>query len=204
MGKLSQDISALIRESRGLDVAKNSANSWFKNTSSSNGDKSIESTSGPFRSGKIYVFRYESPKTMDKLEWWDRNPIVLSLGTHDGKDIGINLNLIPYARKLQLLDKIYEQYLPKIERMIERGKGDASTEDGLADFTYDKLKPFLEKTGFGAAVRIYITGLRVNTKVISFSKWKNLALLDLNDIAGGDINQAYSQIGKYIKKKKNK
>lgn len=201
MGKLSQDISALIRESRGLDVAKNSANSWFKNTSLSTGDKSVESTSSIFKSGKIYIFRYESPKTKDKLEWWDRNPMVLSLGRFEGKDIGINLNLIPYSRKLQLLDRIYEQYLPKIERMIERGKGDASTEDGIADFTFEKLKPFLEQTGFGAAVRLYVTGLRSNTKVISFSKWKNIALIDLNDIAGADINTAYSQIGKYIKKK---
>lgn len=202
MGKLSQDINALIRESRGLDVAKNSANSWFNKTSQSNGDKSVESTSAIFRAGKIYIFRYENPKTATKLEWWDRNPVVLSLGHFEGKDIGINLNLIPYGRKIQLLDKIYEQYLPKIERMIERGKGDASTEDGIADLTYDKLKPFLEKTGFGAAVRLYVTGLRSNTKVISFSKWKKVALIDLNDISGGDINQAYSQIGKYIKKHK--
>jgi hypothetical protein len=204
VGKLSQDINALIRESRGLDVAKNSANSWFDKTSQSTGDKSVESTSAIFRAGKIYIFRYESPKTEDKLEWWDRNPVVLSLGHQGGKDIGINLNLIPYARKLQLLDKIYEQYLPKIERMIARGKGDASSEDGIADLTYDKLKPFLEKTGFGAAVRMYITGLRTNSKVISYSKWKNLALIDLNDISGADINKAYSNIGKYIKKKKNK
>lgn len=201
MGKLSQDINALIRESRGLDVAKNSVNSWFKNTSQSTGDKSVESTSSIFRAGKIYIFRYENPKTGDKLEWWDRNPVVLSLGHKDGKDIGINLNLLPYSRKIQLLDKIYEQYLPKIERMIERGKGDATTEDGIADLTYEKLKPFLEKTGFGAAVRMYITGLRTNSKVISFTKWKNLALIDLNDIARGDINMAYSKLSKYIKKK---
>lgn len=201
MGKLSSEIKALITESRGLDIAKKESNRWYEKAATSSGDSSVESSSAPFRPGKIYIFRYENPKTKATLKWWDRNPVVLSLGQHDGKDIGINLNLIPYARKLQLLDKIYEQYLPMIESMIERGEGDASSESGIPALRYEMIKPFLDKTGFGAAVRMYITGLRKNTNVVSYSKWNKVALIDLNDISGATINQAYAKIGKYIKKK---
>ncbi len=201
MGKLSQEINSLIKESRGLDIAKKESNKWYKNTASSTGDSSVESSAAPFRPGKIYIFRYDNPKTKKTLEWWDRNPVVLSLGQHSGKDIGINLNLIPHARKLQLLDKIYEQYLPKIERMIVSGKGDATSESGIIELNYDKIKPFLEKTGFASAVRTYVTGIRRNTQVVSYSKWNRVALIDLADIKGISINKVYSRIGKYINNK---
>ena len=202
MGKLSKEISALVTESRGLDIAKKESIEWYKKTASSSGDSSVENYNGPFKPGKIYIFRYENPKTKDTLEWWDRNPVVLSLGQHDGKDIGINLNLIPYARKIQLLDKIYDQYESRIDTMVKRGRGDASSEQGIPSFTYERVKPFLEKTGFGAAVRTYIIGLRKNSRVVSYFKWNRVALIDLNDIKGATINKAYSKIGKYIKKHK--
>lgn len=202
MGKLSQEIKSLVIESRGLDIAKNDSIKWYKTTANSAKDTSVKTNNGPFKPGKIYIFRYENPKTKDSLEWWDRNPVVLSLGQHDGKDIGINLNLIPYARKIQLLDKIYDQYDTRIDTMIERGKGNANAETGIPSLTYERIKPFLEKTGFAAAVRTYFIGLRKNTHVVSYSKWNRVALIDLHDIKGATINKAYSKISKYIKKNK--
>jgi hypothetical protein len=51
---------------------------------------------GPFEPGKIYVFEYKKPKHIDRIAWFDANPVVLALDPTDfGNDCGINLNLLP-------------------------------------------------------------------------------------------------------------
>lgn len=202
MGILKQQIDSLIKECRGLDIAKKDSFNWYKKVAMSNGDTSVTTVSGPFVPGKIYIFRYENPVTIHKLKWWDKNPLVLSLGRIDGKDIGINLNLLPYKFKIYLLDSIYEHYSSKIESNIKRGKGDAAIEPNLPQFNYDKIKFFLKKNGFNFAIRCYITSLRKNTRVISFSKWNKVALIDINNFSNIDVNKVYSEFYKYIKNKK--
>lgn len=199
MGKLADEIRVLVKGYKSLDLAKQDTEKWFRKALSSASDKSVNRTSEAFKPGKIYVFRYED--TITENEWWDLHPVVLSLGRKDGKDIGINLNLIPHANKQQLLDKIYTFYKTKIDDKIEKAHGNSISESFIASFNYDAMKPFLEKTGFAAAVRTYATGNRKNSAVISYSEWRKVALLDLAQIKGASINVAYKKYRKYIKNK---
>ena len=108
MGQLSDEVKNFVQNARGLDNARMAADEWYKTVGKSSGDKSIQSTSGPFQPGKIYIFRYEHPVTMERLEQWDANPVVLSLGRVDGNDVGINLNYLPQKVKLQAVSDLVE------------------------------------------------------------------------------------------------
>lgn len=200
MGDLLNEINGLINSMKGLDVTRQNTLTWYKKTLNSTADKSIVRTSGVFQPGKIYIFRYETPITED-IKMWDLNPVVLSLGRDDGKDIGINLNLIPYSTKVKLLDKIYTMYKSKIDDKIRIGGGNALSEGYIAELNYIALRHFIETSGMSGAIRTYYTNLRKNTAVISFSDWKRIALLDIVQIKGGTINKVYSQFRKAGKKK---
>lgn len=201
MGILSNEISGLIKSMKGLDLTKQNIFQWFKKTSDSIGDKSIVKTSGIFQPGKIYIFRYETPVT-EGLESWDLNPVVLSLGTHDGKDIGINLNLMPQTIKVSLMDKIRTVYGNRIDAIIKAGGGNALSESSIPELNYNTVKGFLESSGFGGSIRTYHTNLRKNTRVVSYADWNKVALLDVVQIKGDTINKVHGKFIKSAKKKK--
>lgn len=192
MGKIKDDVNKLVKELRGKDVAIQNTRKWFKNTKASAGDTSVKSTSSPFKPGKIYVFRYEKPK--DNTRLWDRNPVVLSLGTSDGLDVGINLNFLPYAKRLDLLDRVYEQYKSITDAHIKSGGTDAVSQKAIVQMTYENVNRFLEKSGYMSAFRRYVTNKRKNTAIIGYSMWNRAVLLEISDISSGDINKAYSKL----------
>lgn len=186
MGKLKTEISQLIKKSRGLNQARIDTNKWF-NTSNS-----VVNTQELFKPGKIYVFRYEHPINKERL--WDMNPTVLSLGRTEGLDIGLNLNFLTYNQRVALLDRVYEQYYEHIKRSVERSGGNPLRQEQIISMNYDNIKRFLSKTNYHKACRRYINNKRKNTKVISYSDWVRMAIINKSDFNNGDINQAHSKI----------
>jgi len=77
MGKINKDIKDLSKEAGGKVKARKSAEKWFANASKSVKDHTVSKHSKPFKTGMIHVFRYEKPKHMKTLPWWDMNPVVL-------------------------------------------------------------------------------------------------------------------------------
>lgn len=205
MSKLSIEVKNFIQNARGLDNARVAANEWFKTVGKSAGDKSIQSYSGPFQPGKIYIFRYEHPVTEEKLERWDANPVVLSLGRVNGLDVGINLNYLPQKAKLSLLDKIYDSYGTKIEDAEAKNPGVAKDQGFILSMNQAQLERFVGNMGINYAIKRYVTNLRKHSKVVSAEGWKYLPLLNLAQFKpDGNVNKVDSGYGKYINKKKKK
>ena len=202
MAKLSDEVKNFVQNARGLDNARIAADEWYRTVGKSSGDKSIQSYGGPFQPGKIYIFRYEHPVTMERLDQWDANPVVLSLGRADGNDVGINLNYLPQKVKLQVLDKIYKNFLPKIQEQEAKAPGQAKKQKPILSFNADTILAFLNKAGLGYAIKRYVTNLRKSTKVVSAEGWKYVPLLNLAQIKKTDIRKVQSGYSKYINKKK--
>jgi hypothetical protein len=202
MATLSQEVKNFVQNARGLDNAKTAANQWYKTVGKSKGDTSIQSYAGPFQPGKIYIFRYQDPVTKERLEQWDANPVVLSLGTVDGNDIGVNLNYLPQDIKLRVLDKIYKSFGSKIEEQESKKPGQAKAQKPILSFNEKTIMKFLNTAGLGYAIKRYVTNLRQSTKVVSAEGWVYIPLLNLAQFKKTDIRKAQSGYSKYINKKK--
>jgi len=202
MGKFSDEVKNFIQNARGLDNARIAADEWYRTVGKSNGDKAIQSYSGPFQPGKIYIFRYEHPKTMERLEQWDANPVVISLGRVDGLDLGININYLPQNVKLRVIDKIYKNFQSKIEEQETKKPAQAKKQKPIISFNEDTIIKFISDAGLGYAIKRYVTNLRKGTKVVSAEGWKYVPLLNLAQIKKTDIRKVQSGYSKYINKKK--
>jgi hypothetical protein len=202
MAKLSDEVKNFVKNARGLDNARSAADEWFKTVGKSSGDKSIQSYGGPFQPGKIYIFRYENPVTKERLKQWDANPVVLSLGTVDGVDVGVNLNYLPQNVKLRVLDNIYKNFESKIDEQVAKAPGEAKKQKAILSFDANTIQSFLDKAGLGYAIKRYVTNLRKSTKVVSAEGWKYVPLLNLVQIKKTDIRKVQSGYSKYINKKK--
>lgn len=162
------------------------------------------------RNGKIYIFQYD-PKTADMLDFYDKNPVVLSLGQKKVKDgvldLGVNLNFLPLRFKLSLLEQV-EQDLnsKKIEKKIKKSKTvNTKSQSPLFHITYDWCKKFLAHIGYEFALRSYYRERRTGCVETAYEEWENISLLNIVDMEKLNINQVKALFEKYyqtIKKKK--
>ena len=86
MGQIKKDIKQLTKDAGGKTRARRNAEDWFFKSSKSIRENSVSNHARPFKTGMIHVFRYDKPKHMEKLPWWDSNPVVLAL---DPTEFGI-------------------------------------------------------------------------------------------------------------------
>lgn len=183
MSILKDEIKELYKMHGGEKKAMDEAEAWFISASKKLRDNTVVGTMKPFKPGMIYVFRYIKPKLMEELPWWDKNPVVLALDPTDAKnDLGINLNLLPFKIRIELLDAIYTKMKPFIQSQ-KAGKAaeNARIQGPMPNFTYEGAKKFLEKHGYEFAIRQYIPKLKSNQKVVAYEKWAYLAICNLLD-----------------------
>jgi hypothetical protein len=193
MGKVKTEVQALVTKLKSKNAAVADTKRWFTSARNSSGDSSVRRDNGVFKPGKIYVFRYEKP-IKDKM--WDRNPVVLSLGRVGGYDVGINLNHLDYNKRLDLLDRVYSQFEKSIERSIKTSGGDALSQNIITSMQYENIQRFIESSGYLKAFRRYITNKRTHSTIVGYTQWNRIALLDIIDIQGGDVNKAYDKTNK--------
>jgi len=202
MGKIKQDIKELIKEHGSKSKAMSNSRSWFDKSSAAMRDNSVAFTRDPFKPGMIYVFRYDKPKHMETLPWWDKNPVVLALDqTEQGNDCGINLNLLPVDVKEDMLDLIYERMKGLIKSATSGNKSNNAKVQSSIAFDYKSAKKFLDKYGLGFAIRQYIPNLKQKQKVVSYENWAKIALCDFLDLEGITINELRKQFSNYLKNK---
>ena len=87
----------------GLRRAQKDSFAWYRSARDDNDEMSIARApkqKGYLEPGKIHIFTY-NPKGKKVLDYYDKKPVVLSLGTvreNDGSiyDLGLNLNFIPF------------------------------------------------------------------------------------------------------------
>lgn len=199
MGDIKKDISELIKEHGSKFGARSFAAEWYTKSLMAFRNKSVAKRPGQFIPGKIYVFRYDDPVTVD-LEWWDRNPIVLALEPYNGNDVGINLNLLPNEVKETLLDDIHTTLMGQIKTGTTRAPNDAISQPGLR-FTYKGAKQYLDKYGFGFAVRQYIPARKTKQAIVSYENWAKIALCDFIELEGISVNVLRAMFRKYYNNK---
>ena len=202
MGKIKEDIKSLAKEAGSKSKAIKEATSWFNKSSTSMRNNEVVVTRDQFKAGMIYVFRYDKPKHIATLPWFDRNPVVLALDTTEqGNDCGINLNLLPVDVKEDMLDLIYERLKSMIRSQTSGAKVSNASLQGAIKLDYKGAKRFLDQYGLGFAIRQYIPNLKANQKVVSYENWSKIALVDFLELEGITIAELRKQYSNYLKNK---
>jgi len=200
MGDIKKSINAAIKESGSKANARRDSEKWYTEALGNFRDGSVsKSSTTRFMPGKIYVFRYDNPKMMDELEWWDKNPIVLALDPAGKNDCGINLNLLPIKIKEQLLDDIYSRMAGQIKTRTTRAQLQADLQAPLS-LSYAGAKRYLDRYGFGFAVRQYIPQRKTKQAVVSYENWWRIALCDFIQLEGSSVQRIRRQFSSYFKK----
>lgn len=197
MAELKRQLNDLIKKAGSKVQARRDAEEWYQTALSNFRNKEV--VKGGFLRfvpGKIYVFRYDTPKTVDTLEWWDRNPVVLALDPVDGNDCGINLNLLSVELKEMLLDMVYDRMKAQIMSQTLKAPKNAQAQARLA-MSYAGAKRFLDQYGFGFAIRQYIPRLKKSQAVVAYENWAQIALCDFIELEGATVQQIRMQFYKY-------
>jgi len=189
MGYVKSEISKLIKENKGKKLARSSAEDWFQKALKSRKDKTVDTQRFPFQPGKIYVFDYGDPLNKETLGWWDKNPVVLALRAIDkDTDCGINLNLLPVKFKEDFLDAFYTMHNSQIKAGSSGSKkNDAFKQIPLMKLDYEHVKKFLDRFGFGFAIRRYKINKKKNQAVVSYESWPKIALCDFIQLNGATV-----------------
>lgn len=198
MGEIKKQIARLSREAGGKTLARRNAEFWFNTSRLKRSERGVANTGQRFRPGKIYVFDYKTPKTIDRLEWWDANPVVLALDPYQGNDVGINLNLLPVQVKEDLLDFLYDRLSGQIKSQTQGSKSEDALRQGQIMFSYSGAKAFLKRYGFDFAIRQYIPNLKTNQAVVSYENWAKITLCDFIDLNGSSVAKIRYQFRKYL------
>lgn len=198
MGEIKKQIARLSREAGGKTLARRNAEFWFNTSRLKRSERGVANTGQRFRPGKIYVFDYKTPKTIDRLEWWDANPVVLALDPYQGNDVGINLNLLPIQVKEDLLDFLYDRLSGQIKSQTQGSKSEDALRQGQIMFSYSGAKAFLKRYGFDFAIRQYIPNLKTNQAVVSYENWAKITLCDFIDLNGSSVAKIRYQFRKYL------
>jgi hypothetical protein len=199
MGQIKKDIADKIKTAGSKSKAIKGATDWYSTALKTFLDKSVAKDGGRFVPGKIYVFRYDNPVT-EGLQWWDKNPVVLALDPYNNNDVGINLNLLPQKLKETLLDDVHIRLNGQIKTNETRAAENAKAQ-GQLRLSYEGAKRYLDKYGFGFAIRQYIPGIKKKQAVVSYENWANIVLCDFADLQGITKEQLESLYKKYYKSK---
>lgn len=196
MGEIKRQIRRLSRDAGGKTLARRVAEKWFDTSKKNRGAKSVAMTGQRFRPGKIYVFEYKTPKGIDRLEWWDQNPVVLALDPYKGNDVGINLNLLPVTVKEELLDLVYDRMQGQIKSQSMGSRAGDAQRQGQIQFSYEGARSFLKRYGYDFAIRQYIPNLKARQAVIAYENWADIALCDFIDLNGSTVGKIKYQFRK--------
>lgn len=199
MGIIKSEIRKLSKEAGSKKLARKKAHEWFKRGSKKRSETSVKKTGQRFRPGKIYVFEYKTPKGIDRLEWWDQNPVVLALDPYKGNDVGINLNLLPVQIKEELLDYTYSILYNQIRSQTMGNKSGDASKQGQINLSYSGAKLFLKRYGFDFAVRQYIPNLKRKQAVVAYENWADIALCDFIDLNGSTVGKIRYQFRKHFR-----
>ena len=119
--------------------------------------------------GKIYIFKYDA-RYKDRLAYWDKNPIVLAIGTVLGESgkmtIGVNISWYPPAARKFIVERIRKIYEPKYKEASKKSPMQANKQAPVFLDLY-QLKNLLDDIGFSFAIRQYIPQNIKAPKVIS-------------------------------------
>ena len=180
----------------GLRRAKSDSYRWYRKSRNNIDELSVARApkqKGYLEPGKIHIFTY-NPKGKKVLDYYDKKPIVISLGTikePNGNiyDLALNLNFIPDPYKwyiLNTLTQLYGQFYKS--QSTGRNAGNALFQARIK-YKYNVLKILLTKYGFPFAIRKYIPSRKSRVYVCSYETWINVAFLSIENFEGIDYDE---------------
>ena len=141
-----------------------------------------------FRLGGMYCFYYD-PKTKDKLDYYDRFPMVLVLDRYSDGFLGLNLHYLPFQYRIAFLGKL----------MKFADLNDAGELERLR-VTYDILTASKSLKAFKPCLKRYLTG-HIQSKILAIqsNEWDIAAFLPIQQFkkasAGKVWQESMEQIG---------
>ena len=104
-----------------------------------------------------------------------------------------------------MLDALYMRMQGKI-KINEKGAkaNDARKQRPLIDLKYENAKMFLDRYGFGFAIRRYLPNLKKNQAVVSYESWPKIAICEFAKIHGATVTQIRNEFKQYNIDKNNK
>ena len=162
------------------EIAKSSnpfktAVKWYYDNYQNNPEKYVKRR--VLQPGTLCIFDYDTPIHEDKLEYWDRNPLVLVLQPFYTKEekirvMGINLHLLPpNIRKLVLYQAFY---MYKSEYTAQLFTDKAAVQ---VNIEWSVIKKQLEKVGASFGLRMYSQQLMRNVIEFNQEDWARAVYL---------------------------
>ena len=192
----------------GNQQAADYARSWFDEALADNEETSVE----PFSDreltwGKMFHFEYD-PITADRLSYWDKSPMVISLGRHpNGNQLGMNINFLPKAVRYWMVGKVFQVYEGSIISAAAGKKYRRATEQKQVEIEYDLIKRWLGDYGLDFCVRQYKINKTRNLSVICYEDWTRAVMINWNDfhpIQENELKKLYEEYLQRVRKPKKK
>jgi hypothetical protein len=189
-----------IKRKKGLKTAEKEASSWYSTAKKNPADPTVVFCENQMMQvGKLNQFNY-NPKGKDTLDYYDKKPLVLSLGIVRKKkmryELGINLNFIPAPYKWMILDKIQQVYSGFFLRQKDGRASNNALKQPQIMYRYRAIKAMLTQYGFEFAIRMYIPSRKSKVYCINYNSWVNAAFLSIEKFEGITYNQMISEFRK--------
>jgi hypothetical protein len=160
-----------------------------------NGKGGSHKFDGTLIPGNIYFFTYETNAEIgEKVPFINRNPLVLYLSSEKvGDDIiikSIDLTVTPPDRRIDILQRFWDQFKPSIDegiQRVERKSSPSTIRVGSKDI------PLLFRgTGYNSSFTGFKYRFMKDIKWIDYSDWSKLPFLKYSSVQGLSINEIYS------------
>lgn len=152
-----------------------------------------------FAQGQLFTFEYFNPKYKNtkSLPWFDKYPLVLSLGpvvTKEGvRNIGFNLHLVPPKIRIIILATVFEIYKKLYRYQIFYKK------QGPVQIKYEHLAKPLMKYGAGFCVRMYIPNRIRQIVIFPYNEWHNAIFIPSRSYDGIKATKLIQAWTKYVR-----
>lgn len=153
-------------------------------------------------SGGLFTFEYMNPKYKgtDKLPWFDKYPLVLSLGpivTKQGiRNIGFNLHLLPPKVRIIVLCQVFELYKNLYRYQI------FFKNDNPVQIQYSVIVKTLKRYGADFAIRMYIPARQKAVVVFSYTDWYKAVFIPSRSYDGIKAYKLIQLWTKHVRKNK--
>jgi len=189
--KINSIIDAIKNEKK--YNTSNSA-SWFQNKIKSNLNGTLIKSNDFIKSkqidrvyrvlpGRMYTYVY-SPKTKDKLPYYDTFPLVFPFSlTHDGF-IGLNLHYLNYKSRLKLLERLVQ---------LKTSGGKLQADHNYLKLSWRTLSNTSKFPEVAPCVKRYIsTHIRSSVIEIPSTEWHIVSMLPTENFVGSSIMDVWS------------
>ncbi len=169
---------------------------WFRDYSRNIDNKYQKRVMRP---GLMYAFEYFDPLGKKTLEYYDRRPLDICIGSYltkagELREVAINLHFLPQKVRLIVMFQIFTMFRSRYkENLFEKDMKPVPV-------NWKAIVKPLKQFGIGFAIRSYVPNLKKNVIEIKQEDWKYAAYYQPNDFVRSDVVKLEEEWRKYVKK----